>query len=91
MGVVDQKINLVAAFPGDRRRVMKAMGCCSVVVCAVRRIMFSSRNVPIRGKEGETMAKGQIKQGKSNKPKLSVKDKKAKKAGKEDAKRTELK
>lgn len=37
------------------------------------------------------MAKGQVKQGKSNQPKLSTKDKKAKKAGKADAKRLENK
>jgi hypothetical protein len=35
------------------------------------------------------MSKGQIKQGKSNQPKVSTKDKKAKKAAKAQAKRIE--
>jgi hypothetical protein len=35
------------------------------------------------------MSKGQIKQGKNNQPKLSTKDKQAKKANKAEAKRLE--
>ncbi len=36
------------------------------------------------------MAKGQVKQGKDNKPKLSIKDKKKKKATKEAAQKSDF-
>ena len=43
--------------------------------------------MPIAEEGGNEMAKGQIKKAKTNKPKLSAKEKKAKKAAKQAAKK----
>ena len=81
--VVDEQLALTGHAPSACSRT-------SVYSCILRRLSVARLNRPATENGGNGMAKGDAKKEKTNKPKLSPKEKKAAKAKKQAAKASNL-